>query len=276
MLGATSQTINLVGYALGGMVIAWVDTTTAIFINAISFFISAIVLVFISIPALHSTSAKGFRGFYRDSLAGIQFIWSKKVLRICIFFGAVINLFGAPLHIFTAVFSKSVLFAGTAGYGYLEAAFTAGGIVGALISGKYSSHLRLWQWFYLTFSLAGVALLIMTLLPNLIMAIILSFTVMTALSLLNVPLITSIILASPQEVRGRVLNSFGVLVSGLSVPIGLIGGGWIMDQIGPLYMYGFVGAALIIAGGASLFIREFRDESELEAGFQKHGVENSI
>lgn len=125
LLGATSQAITLFGYATGGLIVAWLHPGNAVLLDVLSFFLSALSFMLLSIPPIRAVASQGVRGFVRDSSEGIRFIWNKPTLRVLAVFAAIVNMTGAPLQIFPSVFSKDVLHASVAGYGYLEAA-TAG------------------------------------------------------------------------------------------------------------------------------------------------------
>lgn len=264
VLNSSIRTIDLAGYAIAGLFIAFFDTTTNLMIYCIAFLLSAISFLFIKIPTIKTEVTKGFLGFWRDSIQGVKFIASKKILRHCVAFGAIINMFGAPIHIFTPIYSRVILEAGAGSYGLLQSAFTAGGIVGALLSGKYSKKLKLWQWFFVSYVMSGLSLLIMPIFPYLWVGMVLCFFLMLGFSLVNVPLITAIVLATPEEKRGRVMSSLGVLMSGLSVPIGLLVGGYAMEWFSPHIVYVCVGLMVLSMGIISTKFSGFRDESELK------------
>lgn len=273
LLSATSSLIQLLGYGLGGAIVGLLGMNQAILLDALSFFLSACAFVFIAIPAMQSKGTKGAKGFLIDSLAGLRFIWKKRGLRTLIIFGALVNLFGAPMQIFTSIFSKEVLHAGVTGYGYLEAAVAAGGLLGALISGKWSIRLQLWQWTFYSFVLSGGTLALIAVFHYLIPAVLLLGVSMAGIALVNIPLVTALQLLAPDDMRGRVMASFGLFFS-CSMPIGLIAGGWLTNVFGPLLIFSGVGVLVIIMGVVSLFVPSLRD-GELNHGPQVGGSQTS-
>jgi len=267
LLGATSRSITLFGYGVGGLIVAWLHPDKAILLDAASFLLSALSFAPLTIPALRAKASRGIRGFMRDSSEGIRFIWQKRTLRIIICFGAIVNMTSAPIQIFTSVFSKEVLHAGVAGYGYLEAAAAAGGLIAALISGRMANKMQLGQWMAISFLISGTSLLLMALFPTLLLAIGLFGISIGAITLLNIPLVTSLQLLAPDDMRGRVMSSFGLFFSSTS-PIGLVAGGWLTGLLGPQLLFSLVGLAVGAAGAVSLFVMAFRDDPELNRGFQ--------
>ncbi|WP_413406133.1 MFS transporter [Paenibacillus amylolyticus] len=260
LLNSSSKTVELLGYALGGILIALISVQSILFLYAVTFLLSAISIFFIRIPVTKVVKQKGISGFVKDSMQGITFLFSRKILACCIIFGAIINFAGAPLHIFTPIFANMVLQAGPQGYGLLQSAFAAGSIAGSLLSGKYAKRLSLAHWFLISYLISGTSLLLMPMFPNLYIAIACSFLLMMGLALVNVPLVTSILLSTPEEKRGRVMNSMGVLMSGISNPLGLLLGGWFIETYNPSWVYMGIGTFVICMGMASLFVRPFREE----------------
>ncbi|WP_186331795.1 MFS transporter [Paenibacillus xylanexedens] len=276
LLNSSSKTIELLGYALGGILIAFVSVQSILFIYALTFLLSALAIAFIRIPVTKVVKQKGFSGFVRDSMQGITFLFSNKVLACCIIFGAIINFAGAPLHIFTPIFANMVLEAGPQGYGLLQSAFAAGSIVGSLLSGKYAKRLSLAHWFLISYLISGASLLLMPLYPNLYFAIVCSFLLMAGLAIVNVPLVTSILLSTPEEKRGRVMNSMGVLMSGVSNPLGLLLGGWLIEAYSPSWVYMGIGMFVIFMGTASLFVRPFREDRAGHTLHRKSSISSEI
>ncbi len=264
LLSTTSQMIALLGYGLGGVIVLILHPVNAVLIDAISFFISGCSFIPISIPRMKAPPSFGVRGFVKDSLEGINAIWSMRMLRPLIIFASFINTLGAPMAVFTVVFSKFVLHAGVLGYGYLETAAALGGVVGALVAGKVAWRLRLWQWMFISLGVSGLAIGSMPLIPYLATSMALLAVVTLVLALLNVPLGTSIQLAMPEEIRGRAMTSFALMVSGISSPIGLIVGGWLMGKIGPSSTFICVGALALLGATTSLLIPGFRNVTEVE------------
>lgn len=264
LLISTSQILNLIGYAVGGAIISVFNPETAVFIDAFSFIFSALTFLPLKIPAHRAESRDGLFGFASQCVEGIRFILSKRLLRNFVIFGFLVNLLAAPLAIFTAIFSRSVLHAGVKGYGFLEAGFSAGIMLGALIAGRYSNRLRLWQWLIVTFGIEGITMIAIPIFPHLPISIGLFVVFSIAMGIWNIPFATRLQILAPHEMRGRIMMSNGLLVGGLSMPVGIIAGGWIVGLIGPSITFEIVGACLFAAAMISLGIRSFRDESELK------------
>jgi MFS transporter, DHA3 family, macrolide efflux protein len=271
LITAVKRTVTLSGYGIGGIIIAFIINSYAILFDSISFLLSALSFLFISIPNVQGELRKGLGGFLKDCSEGIRFIWRKASLRTLILYGALINMIGAPLQFFTPVFSKTILHSGTTGYGLLEAAAAIGEVIGALISGKLSNRLPLGYWMCLSFSITGISLVLMTVFKSLLLAIFLFGLSMGGSALLNIPLITSLQLYAPESIRGRVMASFGIFFMS-SVPIGLVFGGYLTTIMGPLVVFMIIGFINIIGGIAALFIKSFYKDSFSEENLDKKSL----
>jgi MFS family permease len=174
-----------------------------------------------------------------------------------------VNIASAPIQFFTPVFSREVLHAGVTGYGYLEAAAAVGGIIAALISGRVAHKYQLWQWMVISFVTSGIAFILIAAFPSLVLSVILFGVSMAANALFNIPFASTLQLLAPSEMRGGVMSSFG-LFFGASVPIGLIGGGWITNLLGPRFVFSCVGAIIGFAGLFGMTTKALRADLELE------------
>ncbi|WP_077613883.1 MFS transporter [Caenibacillus caldisaponilyticus] len=271
LMTAVKRTVTLSGYGIGGVIIAAINNSYAILFDAITFLLSALSFLFIRIPSIQSELRRGMKGFLKDCSEGMRFIWKHASLRMLILFGATINMLGAPLQFFTSVFSKTVLHAGTTGYGLLEAAAALGEIIGALISGKLSHRLKLGHWMCISFTLTGISLVLMVLFKSLWTSVLLFGLSMGGNALLNIPLITSLQLFAPENIRGRVMASFGIFFTS-SVPIGLVFGGYLTTVLGPILIFMTIGLINILGGILALFIKRFYENAITEENASKRST----
>ncbi len=265
LLSATSGIISLLGYAIGGIIVAILYPVGAVVADGCSFLISALSILVLPIPALRAKGRKGVWGFVKDSFAGLQFIWNRPAIRMFGLFVLLINFVSGPAGVLTVVFSRSVLHAGLQGYGYLEAAYAVGGVVGSVVSAWASRRLRLWQLSFIALVGSGLSLASMPIAASLIESIIALTLASIVITMLNIPLFTALQLLSPEELRGRVMASFG-LFAGIGQPLGLLIGSWLMGAIAPSPVFLASGILLAMCGILSFFSRTLRGrQNQLES-----------
>lgn len=175
-------------------------------------------------------------------------------------FAMIVNGVGGGVIItLPAAYSDRVIRAGVSGYGYLEAAFLAGAMIGAFLLGQIHPPARLAGRYLLT-GLCAAALLSILFGMNrwLWSAILLWAAVSIAIAIANVPLMTMIQSVVPNHLRGRVF-SIVFLVTGLLDPVSLAGAGAVADKIGVQATFITAGLILLVAGGAGWLFQEFPD-----------------
>ncbi len=257
LLRAVSQLIALVGYAVGGILVSMMQPRGAIIADGISFFISAASISVLPIPLMRAAGRKGAWGFVRDSFAGLQFVLKNPSIRTFALFVGFINFSGGPVGILTAVFSHSVLHAGLRGYGYLEAAFALGGMLGAIVSTWASRKLTLWQLSLVALVGSGAAIASLPIARNLPEAIVALIFSSLVTAMMSIPVFTALQLLAPNEIRGRVMAGF-ILFANLGDPLGLLLGSWLMGKVSPSPVFMASGMLLILCGFLSLFIPSIR------------------
>lgn len=235
------NTARILGPALGGVIAGALGSRTAFAINAISFGVSA-ALVGTVRARFHAEATDelsepdpgiwgGFRIVWRDpGIRSLAIVWT--VLWLTIDLAVVADL---PL---------AVLFGwGERGYGFMNAAFGAGALLGAVASRRLP---RRWEGRAVVVECLGVAVgYVLTGLAPLFAFVMLGQAIAAGLDTIGEVGGTSIVQRSaPDHVRGRV---FGALVTAglLANAMGFTFAGFLVDSVGPRAVY--VGCGLISA-----------------------------
>ncbi len=253
------NTARILGPALGGVIAGALGSRTAFAINAISFGVSA-ALVGTVRARFHAEATDelsepdpgiwgGFRIVWRDpGLRSLAIVWT--VLWLTIDLAVVADL---PL---------AVLFGwGERGYGFMNAAFGAGALLGAVASRRLP---RRWEGRAVVVECLGVAVgYVLTGLAPLFAFVMLGQAIAAGLDTIGEVGGTSIVQRSaPDHVRGRV---FGALVTAglLANAMGFTFAGFLVDSVGPRAVY--VGCGLISATVIPLLRPFLRSAREAEA-----------
>ena len=135
LMGMSDNFGWMVGPAVAGMLVAVIGAGGAIAIDAATFVISAAFLATLHVPAVVQTEA--VKGFVRELRAGWQEVKSRTwlwvmLLRVCL----VLCIVVAPFQIIGPLGLREQGY-GAAAWGWLQAVFSGGMIVGALIALRY-------------------------------------------------------------------------------------------------------------------------------------------
>ncbi|HYI74382.1 MAG TPA: MFS transporter, partial [Gaiellaceae bacterium] len=104
--GAIQQSSLLIGAPIGGVLVASVGATNALWLNSASFLVSA-ALIALCVPkparaAVEETSGR----FLTELTEGLRFIWNQRLLRALMATVLVSNLIEAPFPVVMAVFAE--------------------------------------------------------------------------------------------------------------------------------------------------------------------------
>lgn len=129
--------VNLVGPIVAGLLYSFIEIKTIVIINAISFFISAIIELFLEIPDLQLKEKikKTILQSFKEMKKSFIYLKEKKkiVLGIIVSYGLT-NIFVVPiLSVVSPYFIKIKLNMPSVIYGFVEAIFVIGMILGGLL-----------------------------------------------------------------------------------------------------------------------------------------------
>ncbi len=270
---ATLYLSFLIGFGLGGLLVASVGVVPALYLDAVTFGVSMLTLLLIrSSGRERKTRERPRHSAVRETLLGMQFIFRQSTLLTIFAFNGAVGLLIGPLLILPAPFSRSVLHAGAHGYGLLEASFMAGSVVGA-IGATVAAKVRHVGWMMVGVVIGGglllAALSYTRVLPA---AMACNMAVGGVASILEVPIMTLIQRRTPDEMRGRVLSSM-MMVNTAGTPISVAFAGVVAQIVGVAALYRLDGLAFVAMGLICLgtpLIR-LRSDAGPEAG-ESHGV----
>ena len=249
---------RLLGAPLAGLLITLMSTANVLWLDAISFFISAVmVIVLIKVPRLKLPEM--VRGNYWGELrGGLKFLRRDHLLlalMITIMFTNGVD--AAYSSVVRPVYVDQV-WGSALDLGLLIAVNAAGAILGAFIYGSIGHRLPRHITFVTMFMLTGLRFWIMALYPPLVVVLIFTFISSLGAGPLN-PIIDAVEYERiPTHMRGRV---FGVITAGAwaAMPLGTLLGGIFTEQIGVQWMFILLGAMYLITTVSMAFIPAMRD-----------------
>ena len=243
MFSGVNSTINMVGTAFGGVMIAFLGVPTIIVINGLSNLYSAVSELFISIPRTVQQGNKvSVSGLLCDLKTAVAEIFTNPHLKLFIPCMLIINLLAAGPFTLILPFTMDKGFS-VEQYGYLMSIWTAASLVSVILLGllKLSPKMRFWIM-AVGFSASCVfGILVFSarqFVPMCILAFISGFLNAAGNAIFS----ASLMLALPEENRGAIVGFISSASVGGSALSAVIYG--VLGDIFPLYIVFIVGTLL--------------------------------
>jgi len=254
---------RLVGPSLAGIIIAIAGTEAAFAINAVSFIPSILALTMMNLSELHVVGRRpqAAASVVSELREGLSFVMRTPAAFMIIILVAFVGMFGYNFITVLPLLARYVLGGDSVELGFLTAALGFGALVSALaIAGQRRATrpalfiggalfalllgaVALSDWFYLTLLLlvlAGMANIVFAATSN-----------------------TSLQLATPDHLRGRVMALYMLLIAG-STPVGALLTGFTAELLGVQATIGLL-AALCLVGVALGFLYYVTHRDGVEA-----------
>ena len=250
------QGSQLVGAPLGGVLVAGLGATAALWIDAASFLVSA-GLVLLLVPRAHREASGEAKGrFFAELADGLRFIWHQPLVRAIVAMVVITNLIEAPLSVVLAVFARDE-YGSAADFGLLLGVLGGAALAGALGYSAIGHRLPRRRTFLVCFSGVPIGYLVLAAQPSLPVALVALALSGLAAGPINPLLFTVQTEIVPADLRGRV---FGAIRAGAwaSIPLGILLGGLAVAAIGAPATFLVMGLSLAAVVGYAFFNRTFR------------------
>lgn len=239
-----SRTAMLLGSAAGGLLIGWVGPLGAIWVDAVSFALSALVVAaWVRLPEdAFPRQTPDTREPYLVALrGGFRVLWRDDLLPSMIVMLFALNMFNqASIAVFIPLWVDEVLHTPEA-LGLVLGTFAAGAVLGAVVFTAISPKLPMYQTFMLGAVLAGAPrLMVLGLTHEVVVVCVVTFLSGVAMAAVN-PVVGAMLYERvPPELQTR---AFGVCtaITFTGIPIGGVLGGLAVTGLG-------VDTAILVAG----------------------------
>lgn len=244
----TGNIAEILSYGAGGVLVAVFGVAGLLFVDAVSYILSAISEVFIVIPEVRRQEAKKNR-FFQEFKDGLAYTMSNKVLWETVKVAAVLNLLMAPVSILLPEFVKTNLGGDSALFGYLTSAVAAGVLISAiLISATRFVERNTWTVIH-GLTIQSACILVFAFAPKqypyIHVAILLVFGVLNGI--VNIYVNTLVQKVSAPEQLGRVTGVLNAVCMGLQ-PVSQGLSGYLGTRVPLQYIYAFCAVGEGIGG----------------------------
>lgn len=210
MLAISGFGSTAVGFAAGGLIAAAANIDWAFYVNAATFFASAVIISRITIPKLDVDESTNAESVLRNLGAGFSYLWKSEILRSFLIISAGIAVAFGLHNALLLPFAVEALGASEFVFGLQEGLTSVAFVIGSLFMASRADRLREGQWLTVAFigmGLVGVLYALANTVPWAIVLIMIS-------GFLNAPSsIAGRLIVQRQttrEVRGRVSSTFSV------------------------------------------------------------------
>jgi MFS family permease len=176
---------------------------------------------------------------------GLRFIASRPLLEALSWQMVLATVFAGAFFPILSVYARDVLGTGAAGYGALTSAIGVGAAIGAIAMGAVGSRFRRGRAATVGAMVFSVMVVLLSLTWSLPIALALLAMGGAAMAAQGIATATALQLASPNEVRGKVMAVYSFVVLGLA-PFGAFQAGLLAEHFGAPWSIGLNGAACLI------------------------------
>jgi len=232
------RSLEMVFLGLAGILVAWLGAQTAFWIDAISFELSALVLLGMRpLPA----GGRPSEGYWEMVVSGVRYLFTNPIARYVIGILAPVAMFGAvdatvPPILATEIFAQGNDQLGSMYYGFMEAFFAVGAVIGLLLAPKVSASVTRKLAFIGGITLFGMAEVAIGLIPYLIATLLFLSILGIANQIFLIPARSMLQENIKPEFMGRAMSGWGAIMSG-SALIGMMLGGFLAQYIGPFQAF---------------------------------------
>lgn len=250
---------QIIGAAVGGILISTFGIAGVFFINGISFLISAFSELFIDIPKVKmEKEIKKSPTIINEIKFGLNYIWNKKEIVFLFSIALFLNFVSTGLVILGLPYVyKEVLSVNSQLYGYAQSIFPAGAVVGSIILSQIPEIKNYFKVLFYTLTSQSTFMIILafSLFPyflNNVSTMNIYYFMMVGLfivgiinAILNVPISVLLQKIIPDNLRGRVTGLLSTMSQAL-VPLSLALTGYLLDIL-PVYII-FFGSGILSLG----------------------------
>ena len=237
---------RVLGPALAGVILAWVGAAQCFLYNALSYAVLMLALVFVKpLGVIPGKKQRGnFQSALRDIRDGLNYIKRDRVLVEAMVLIGIVGTFVPNFSVSIPVFTRTILQAGEAGFGYLMALLGVGSLAGAFfvasISKNGPSRVILRSFPPVISILLVLSGLASTFWLAALLLALTGFFFVTFTSTLN----STLQLQSEEAYRGRVMSVYSLIFGG-STPVGNLYTGLAIESLGARWGLIACGAIMI-------------------------------
>lgn len=244
---STGRLVQIIGSALAAGIIASVGAEAAFVFNALTFFVSALLLLLLPVPAGRSVAGQGWRSFIAAAKEGLQFARRDYFVSRLVIVQALASLSVGATSALLVVLAQDHYQLPLGGFGSFILAIGVGALLGPFLLALLTRDVRHPRWLFGPYIVRGVGDVLLAVTTILPLAWFLLFIYGLNTSSGMVVYQTWMQRQIPDAVRGRVFTWLDVVWNVMKVvSLGL--GGWLAESTRVEVVY-YVGGTLLFLSG---------------------------
>ncbi len=244
---------RVVGPAVAGVLVAAIGEGWCFFVNAVSYI--AVIAGLLKIRAPERALPPLASSRLAHVLEGFRFVWRNTPIHALLALLGLASLVGTPYSILMPIFADRILHGGPSGLGLLMGATGTGAVVGALVVAARHGTRGLGNWVSVSCSAFGLSLVLFSLSRvfwlSALLLLPVGFSLMMQLASSNTLIQTMV----PDDLRGRVMALYTMMLLGMA-PVGALLGGAAAEKLGAPFTVAAGGGICFI--GAAVFWQRWR------------------
>lgn len=263
---STSKFAELIGTGMAGAIIALLGISGAIFIDGVTFFIAAALIILMQVALPEAERAKlNVRAYMKDLKEGFSFVKNNKLIRLTIILFALVNFCLAPINVLMPIFAKDVLKGGPDILSYIGVALAVGTILGGVLIGQFGPRFKISTLIISGLFLFGISYALLMIPGNVISTGVYSYAAAIGsffmfgllIPIISSPVQTYLMVNTDRAVLGRVI-SFMTMISCSAIPLGSALTGTISEYMSMSAIFLCMGGLICLSAVFLLFKKDFR------------------
>lgn len=251
----SEELAKLGGPTVGGALIGLGKTTIAgtvlaYLVDALTYLISVVSLLFIKVPFQGDRQAQQLKTLWPNIVEGLRFVWRERHLRWMMLITGFGNFLFSPLLIIIVVLARDYFHVDAWALGLTLSSAGLGGLAGAALAPHILKWLKPMTVFFLTITAWAGAVLLIALAGSIWLVVVGYVLVGLVDPIFSINVITYRSFLTPDKLQGRVISSFRVVTFGIE-PLGLALGGAFLGILGPGWLLWIITGGLALCAIAS-------------------------
>lgn len=248
---------RLIGPPLGGILFSLIGLSSVVYIDSATFLFSAFMITLITVPKrvieTKDAAITEVASIWKEWLAGLQLVRKDGILGGIFLTVSVFMLGQGLINVLIVPFVEKVLHASVIVWSWAMAAQGVGTLVGALLIGRVSKHLKPIYLILFPLCVGGVLILFMVNIHTIVAVLSLIACIGVFIVGFFVAIQTLLQQSVTDNYRGRVLGAFNA-VTFTTMMLGLVIASTLGDRLGIVPLFDCAGVMFFLAGVVALLM----------------------